>query len=90
MDANMPVAVDPTIQFILAVKVRIPPEKVEEFFTWFRPVYNSVVAEPECRYFVVGQDQQTPGVLWWCEGWAASTEWFQKVSRHMLEAHNLT
>lgn len=33
MDANMPVAVDPTIQFILAVKVRIPPEKVEEFFT---------------------------------------------------------
>ena len=51
----------PTPTFILTVKVWISPSDLSEFFTLFRPVYDAVVAEPECLYFVLGQNPQVPG-----------------------------
>lgn len=85
MNPDTRVNVDDGIKFHLSVKIRILPEQVDEFFKLFRPAYELVVAEPECRYFVVGQDPQTPGAIWWCEGWSESVEWFQNVSRLLLE-----
>ena len=55
---------------ILSVKVWIPEEKIPEFFELFKPAYDAVVAEPECRFFVVSRDPQDPTCLSWVEGWA--------------------
>lgn len=85
MNPDTRINIDDGIKFILTVKIYIRPEQVDEFFTHFKPAYEAVVAEPQCRYFVVGQDPQTPGAIYWCEGWTESLEWFQNVSRLLLE-----
>lgn len=80
MEPNTRVNIDNDIKFILTVKIHIRPEQVLEFFSHFKPIYEVVVAEPKCRYFVVGQDLQTPGAIWWCEGWSENVDWFLNVS----------
>jgi len=71
---------DSTVQLILTVKIHISPEDVESFFSHFQSAFDAVMKEPECRYFVVGEDVQNPGVITWTEGWTESVEWFMGVS----------
>ena len=64
---------------ILSVKVYVPVEKQPEFFKFFRPAYDAVIAEPECRFFFVTQNPQEPEAISWVEGWTKGVEWLQEV-----------
>lgn len=67
------------IKSILSVKVFIAPEKQAEFWQHYKPVFDKVVAEPECRYFVAGTHAMDPTCLCWSEGWSEGVEWLQTV-----------
>lgn len=56
-------------QISIHVTVHIAPENVDKFFAAYQPVYDSVIAEPECTFFQVYQDPQNPGTLTWVENW---------------------
>ncbi|KAI0434291.1 hypothetical protein F5Y09DRAFT_266792 [Xylaria sp. FL1042] len=60
----------------LHVTVYIAPENVDRFLAAFKPVFNKVVAEPECLFFEMYQSPQEPGKLSWIENWSKSPEWF--------------
>lgn len=64
---------------VLSVKVWIPVEKQDEFFKLMRPVYDAVLAEPECRFFVITQNPQEPEAISWVEGWSKGAEWLLDV-----------
>ncbi|KIV89211.1 hypothetical protein PV10_08798 [Exophiala mesophila] len=64
---------------VLSVKVWIPVEKHEDFFHLMRPVYDAVVAEPECRFFVITKNPQEPEAISWFEGWSKDTDWLMNV-----------
>ncbi|KAJ5625118.1 hypothetical protein N7510_001427 [Penicillium lagena] len=65
--------------FSLHLTIYIDPQNVNKFFEHFKPVYDAVVAEPECRFFEVYQSPEDPGTLHWVEDWVASTEWFMST-----------
>jgi hypothetical protein len=74
--------------FILSVKVYISPSDVPRFLALFIPVYDSVLAEPECRFFIVAQPSPSPSpheedqnvtCLSWIEGWSMPPQWFMAV-----------
>ncbi|KAI1177136.1 hypothetical protein F4777DRAFT_216338 [Nemania sp. FL0916] len=60
----------------LHVTVYIAPENVDRFLAAFKPVFNKVVAEPECLFFEMYQSPQEPGKISWVENWSKSPEWF--------------
>ncbi|KAI1751698.1 hypothetical protein F4782DRAFT_175518 [Xylaria castorea] len=60
----------------LHVTVYIAPENVNRFLAAFKPVFNKVVAEPECLFFEMYQSPQEPGKISWVENWSKSPEWF--------------
>ncbi|KAI0479634.1 hypothetical protein F4859DRAFT_513138 [Xylaria cf. heliscus] len=65
-----------TTGWSLHVTVYIAPENVGRFLAAFKPVFNKVVAEPECLFFEMYQSPQEPGKLSWVENWSKSPEWF--------------
>ncbi|KAI0414065.1 hypothetical protein F5X98DRAFT_378087 [Xylaria grammica] len=65
-----------TTGWSLHVTVYIAPENVERFLAAFKPVFNKVVAEPECLFFEMYQSPQEPGKISWVEDWSKSPEWF--------------
>ncbi len=67
------------VAFILQVKITIDPANRAAFLQHFKPVYDVVVAEPECAYFVMGENMQEPGVFRWTEGWKKDAAWFMSV-----------
>ncbi|KIX00459.1 uncharacterized protein Z518_10599 [Rhinocladiella mackenziei CBS 650.93] len=77
MDGDKPIYIHPSLSsgFVLSVKIWIPPEKISEFFALFKPVYDAVIAEEECRFFVVTQNEQEPGCISWVEGWTKDVNW---------------
>ncbi|KAI0534756.1 hypothetical protein GGR58DRAFT_505018 [Xylaria digitata] len=62
----------------LHVTVYVAPENVDRFFAAFKPVFNRVIAEPECLFFEVYQSPQEPGKICWVEDWSGSPGWFLK------------
>lgn len=64
---------------IVSVRVTVAPSAIDEFFKYFKPAYDAVVAESECRFFTVGLDPKEPGAIFWTEGWTKDTEWFMSV-----------
>ncbi|KAJ5161955.1 hypothetical protein N7492_007347 [Penicillium capsulatum] len=64
--------------FSLHVNIYIDPSNVDTFFEHFKPVYDKVIAEPECRFFEVYQAPDEPGQLSWVENWAATPQWFME------------
>ncbi|KAI1827995.1 hypothetical protein F4861DRAFT_237168 [Xylaria intraflava] len=60
----------------LQVTVVIAPENVDEFFAAFKPVFEKVIAEPECLFFEVYVDPCDPGKITWIEDWSKTPEWF--------------
>lgn len=67
------------IAFILQVKVTFDPKDRETFLQYFKPCFDAVKAEPECAYFLVGEDIQQPGTFRWTEGWTKDVRWFMSV-----------
>ncbi|KAF2973413.1 hypothetical protein GQX73_g168 [Xylaria multiplex] len=65
-----------TTGWSLHVTVYIAPENVDRFLAAFKPVFNKVVAEPECLFFEMYQNPQEPGKISWVEDWSKSPEWF--------------
>ncbi|KAI0164446.1 hypothetical protein GGR52DRAFT_559881 [Hypoxylon sp. FL1284] len=59
----------------LHVTVHIAPENVDRFIAAFKPVFDLVVAEPECTFFQVYQSPEEPGKLSWVENWSKDTQW---------------
>lgn len=55
----------------LQVTVWISPENVPKFFEALRPVYEKVIAEPECTFFEYYEDPEEPGRISWVENWYA-------------------
>jgi quinol monooxygenase YgiN len=55
--------------FSLHVTIYIDPANVPKFFEHFKPVYEAVSAEPECRFFELYQSPEDPGTLSWVEDW---------------------
>lgn len=53
----------------LHVSVTIAPENVGKFLDAFTPAFQNVIAEPECTFFAVYQNQDNPGELSWVEHW---------------------
>jgi quinol monooxygenase YgiN len=74
---------------VLQVKVTIYPKDTEAFISHFRRVYDNVVAEPECAYFLVDQNVQEPGVFRWFEGWTKGMEWFMSVCYLLYTEKNM-
>jgi quinol monooxygenase YgiN len=69
----------PPVAFVLQIKITIDPKNSESFLSHFKNVYDIVLAEPECAYFIVGQNVQEPGVFRWTEGWTKDPQWFISV-----------
>lgn len=69
----------PKVVFIFQKRVTFKPEDRATFLKYFMPVYDKVIAEPECAYFFVGESIQEPGVYQWTEGWTKDVNWFKKV-----------
>jgi hypothetical protein len=72
-----PSACDPV--FILTVKITIDPSNRDAFLEHFKPVYDKVLAEPECAFFVFGESAAECGAFQWTEGWLKDPEWFMTV-----------
>lgn len=53
----------------LHMTVYIDPAKLPTFWEAFKPVYEHVIAEPECTFFEVYQDPENPGTITWVENW---------------------
>ncbi|KAF4462106.1 hypothetical protein FALBO_11086 [Fusarium albosuccineum] len=63
----------------LHVTIHINPDDVDKFFTYFKPVYDKVTAEPECTFFEVYQSPEDPGTLHWVENWTQTVDWLLTV-----------
>jgi hypothetical protein len=53
----------------LQVTIWIGPENVPKFFEALLPVYEKVIAEPECTFFEYYEDPAEPGKISWVENW---------------------
>lgn len=61
----------------LHVTVHVAPRDVDRFFAAFKPVFNKIIAEPECLMFEVYRDPREPGKISWVEDWSKSPLWFR-------------
>lgn len=55
----------------LQVTIWLSPENVPKFFEALLPVYEKVIAEPECTFFEYYEDPAEPGKISWVENWWA-------------------
>ncbi|KAJ5146862.1 uncharacterized protein N7443_001537 [Penicillium atrosanguineum] len=65
--------------FSLHVTIHINPSDLPRWFELFKPVYDAVCQESECRFFELYQSPGEPGTLHWVEDWTATTEWFMET-----------
>lgn len=66
-------------QFTLHVTIQIAPADVPAFQAAMRPCWAGCAAEPECLFFDVFQDADTPGKFRFVEVWRGDKEWFMTV-----------
>lgn len=67
----------PKVACLLQIKVVVKPENREAWLVLFKQIFDHVSAEPECAYFIIGEEE--PGVFRWTEGWTKDKEWFNDV-----------
>ncbi|KAJ5438009.1 uncharacterized protein N7458_009007 [Penicillium daleae] len=70
--------------FSLHVTVYIDPANLPKFFEYLKPVYDTVIAEPECRFFELYQSPEDPGTLRWVEDWTMSTQDFMQLGNVLM------
>jgi hypothetical protein len=61
------------------VSITVAPENVEKFLDALKPVYDAVVAEPNCTLFQVFHKAEEPGVFRFVENWNATVDWLVNV-----------
>lgn len=59
----------PVPEISLHVTVFLAADNVPRFLEAYKPVFDKVVAEPECTFFQVYQSPEEPGTLSWVENW---------------------
>lgn len=67
----------PKTACIIQIKIVVSPENREAWLALFKTCFHHVAAEPECAYFIIGEEQ--PGVFRWTEGWTMDKEWISNV-----------
>ncbi|PMD18137.1 hypothetical protein NA56DRAFT_577881 [Hyaloscypha hepaticicola] len=67
----------PKVSCILQIKMIVKSGHRETWLALFKQIFNHVSQEPECAYFIVGEDE--PGVFRWMEGWTKDKEWVNDV-----------
>jgi quinol monooxygenase YgiN len=72
-------------QLTLFVEFRVEPKDVPAFKDAHRPVWAACAAEPECLFFDVFQDPETPGRFRFVGVWSEGREWFETVRRSKSE-----
>ncbi|KAE8160224.1 hypothetical protein BDV40DRAFT_302535 [Aspergillus tamarii] len=65
----------PSESISLQVTIHLNPEDLPKFWTAMKPAYEAVIAEPECTFFELYQEPDSPGTISWVENWSASKEW---------------
>jgi quinol monooxygenase YgiN len=65
--------------FVLLVKIFIDPSNTDAFLKAFKPCYDAVIAEPECKFFEVAISTDVPGQFTFWEGWTIGKEEFMEV-----------
>jgi quinol monooxygenase YgiN len=89
IDHNKRHYVEDDIKTILNVRIFIEPDRVDEWIEKSQELFQTVMAEPACRYFITGQVEGKPGELWWTEGWSESKEWLMQVSCVASHYHDI-
>lgn len=72
----------PKVACISQIKVAVNPSDREAFLVLLKQVLDHVFAEPECAYFLVGEEK--PGVFRFTEGWTKDQEWVENVPISIL------
>jgi hypothetical protein len=67
----------PKVSCILQIKMIVKPGHREAWLAHFKQIFHHVSQEPECAYFIIGEDE--PGVFRWTEGWTKDKEWINDV-----------
>lgn len=75
--SSQPVYDGPSVS--LHVSITVAPENAQKLLELFQPCYDAVTAQPECVFFEVFQDPDTPGKFRFVENWNASREWIYDV-----------
>ncbi|OCL10314.1 hypothetical protein AOQ84DRAFT_289535 [Glonium stellatum] len=65
----------------LHIKITVAPENGEKFLAALKPVFEKVVAEPECTYFEVFQNPETPGAFCLVQNWNCTKQEMIEVQR---------
>jgi quinol monooxygenase YgiN len=73
----------PNKQLTLFVTIQVDPSNIEKFKEAHRPVWKACSEEPECLFFDVFQDPESPGRFRFVEVWSKSREWFEKVGSYL-------
>lgn len=63
----------------LHISVTVAPENVDKYLASFKTCFDAVVAEPECTFFELFANAETPGHFKWVENWSKDKEWLLKV-----------
>ena len=72
-------------ELVFHATIHVAPENVEAFLQALRPAWEGCRREPECLFFEVMQDPETPGLLRFVEVWSKDKEWFLKVGPFVRE-----
>ncbi|OAL54225.1 hypothetical protein IQ07DRAFT_584802 [Pyrenochaeta sp. DS3sAY3a] len=75
--SSPPVYTGPSVS--LHVSITVAPENAQKLLELFQPCYEAVTAIPECVFFEVFQDPDTPGKFRFVENWNASRDWIFDV-----------
>jgi hypothetical protein len=67
----------PKVACLIQIKIAVKPADRDAFLVLFKQIFDHVSAEPECAYFIIGEEE--PGVFCWMEGWTKDKEWFESV-----------
>ena len=59
----------PSESISLQVTIHLNPEDLPKFWTAMKPAYEAVIAEPECTFFELYQEPDSPGTISWVENW---------------------
>ncbi|PMD63432.1 uncharacterized protein K444DRAFT_609924 [Hyaloscypha bicolor E] len=67
----------PQVSCIIQIKNVVKPSDREAWLLLFKQCFNHVSAEPECAYFIIGEEEA--GVFRWTEGWTKDKDWVNNV-----------
>lgn len=68
----------------LQITIWISPENVPKYFETLRPLYEKIIAEPECTFFEYYEDPEEPGRISWVENWYVIRSFYYLISRISL------